>query len=81
MSVTMPNQRRPRDPYAAGRWLVTALAVLIVLSPLRARLGLEDRSQGPIYGEYVDFVLLLMLGIALAYAMPARGRRVAATPG
>ncbi|MGE0059658.1 MAG: O-antigen ligase family protein [Dehalococcoidia bacterium] len=34
-----------------------ALGALIVLSPLRARLALEDRSNGPIYGEYVDFVL------------------------
>ncbi|MGE0059889.1 MAG: hypothetical protein AB7T32_18055, partial [Dehalococcoidia bacterium] len=34
-----------------------ALGALIVLSPFRARLALEDRSNGPIYGEYVDFVL------------------------
>jgi hypothetical protein len=34
-----------------------AFNALIVLSPLRARFVIEDRSHGPIYGEYVDFLL------------------------
>ena len=34
-----------------------ALSALIVLSPLRARIELSDRSHGPVYGDYVDFLL------------------------
>jgi hypothetical protein len=34
-----------------------ALSALIILSPLRARIELSDRSHGPIYGDYVDFLL------------------------
>src|SRR5438105_2457884 len=34
-----------------------ALYNMIILSPLRARFVIADRSNGPIYGDYVDFLL------------------------
>jgi hypothetical protein len=34
-----------------------AFNTLIVLSPLRARFVLDDRSHGPVYGDYIDFLL------------------------
>lgn len=68
--MTVINRRATAAAARRGAWL--AFAVLIVLSPFRARIELAARPTVPVYGDYTNFFLfwsdiamLLTIGLSL----------------